>query len=198
MFNLFKRKNEMKELKSRVLALETQVTALNSQKEKAIDFSKSWGDEFNLKGFTFKCAKAQCENCNKESGTMKATLSDLVASPASINDLKVDKTDISSIERIKTGAINVEKNSSFSTPTPWEPYPEDKCIKLGITSPVVSGISYKLSSLEGDETIITINKGSITMSCNKKGNAKGISSIEVGKLTDEMAKRFKLGKYSRR
>ena len=40
MFNLFKRKNEMKELKCRVVALESQVTVLNSQKEKGIDFSK--------------------------------------------------------------------------------------------------------------------------------------------------------------
>lgn len=130
---------------------------------------------------------------------MKAIISDLVASPANIDDLKVDKTDISDIERIKTGATNVEKNSSFSTPTPWEPYKEDKCLKLGATSPVANEITFKLSSLEGDETIITINKDCITMSRNKKDiNIKGTTCIEVGKLTDEMAKRFELGKYSRR
>lgn len=76
MFKLFKRKNEIKELKCRVAVLETQVTALNSKKEKAIDFSKSWGDEFNLKGFTidggliknskFSADKVSCGNCNKE------------------------------------------------------------------------------------------------------------------------------------
>lgn len=54
MFNLFKRKNEIKELRGRIAVLETQVTALNSKKEKGIDFSKSWGDEFNLKEVTFK------------------------------------------------------------------------------------------------------------------------------------------------
>lgn len=54
MFNLFKRKNEIKELKCRVAVLETQVTALNTQKGKGIDFSKSWGEGFNLKEVTFK------------------------------------------------------------------------------------------------------------------------------------------------
>ena len=76
MFKLFKRKNEMKELKCRVAVLESQVTALNLQKENYIDFSKSWGDEFNLKGFTidggliknskFSDDKVSCGNCNKE------------------------------------------------------------------------------------------------------------------------------------
>lgn len=35
MFKLFKRKNEIKELKCRVAVLETQVTALNSKKRKS-------------------------------------------------------------------------------------------------------------------------------------------------------------------
>ena len=34
----------MKELERRVLVLESNITKLNAQKEKAIDFSKSWGD----------------------------------------------------------------------------------------------------------------------------------------------------------
>lgn len=54
MFKLFKRKNEVKELKCRVAVLEAQVTALNSQKEKTTDFSKSWGEEFNFKEVTFE------------------------------------------------------------------------------------------------------------------------------------------------
>ena len=76
MFKLFKRKNEVKELKSRVEALEVKVIVLNSQIENYIDFSKSWGDEFNLKGFTiddgliknskFSADKVSCGNCNKE------------------------------------------------------------------------------------------------------------------------------------
>lgn len=76
MFKLFKRKNEMKELKCRLEVLETEVITLKAQKEKAIDFSKSWGDEFNLKGATidvgliknaiFSGDKVRCGNCNKE------------------------------------------------------------------------------------------------------------------------------------
>lgn len=76
MFKLFKRKNEMKELKCRLEVLEAEVITLKAQKEKAIDFSKSWGDEFNLKGCTFNggliknskfsADKVSCGNCNKE------------------------------------------------------------------------------------------------------------------------------------
>ena len=191
MFNLFKKENKIKELETRILILESNITALNVQKEKSVNFNETWGEGFNLKGCTFEGAEFHCKKCNKEANTLKATISDLVASPANIDDLKVDK--------IKTGAINVEKDSSFSTPTPWEPYKEDECIKLGTTSPVANEITFKLSSLEGDETIITINKGSITMSCNKKGmDVKGTTCIEVGKLTDEIAKKFNLGKYARR
>lgn len=54
MFKLFKRKNKIKELECRVAVLEAQVTTLNTQKGKGIDFSKSWGEGFNLKGVTFK------------------------------------------------------------------------------------------------------------------------------------------------
>lgn len=86
MFKLFKRKNEVKELKSRVAALETKVTALNSQ----IENSKSWGDGFNLKGYTFEGAKLQCKKCNKESSTIEAKISDLVATPAKVDELKVE------------------------------------------------------------------------------------------------------------
>ena len=86
MFKLFKRKNEVKELKSRVAALETKVTALNSQ----IENSKSWGDGFNLKGYTFESAKLQCKKCNKESSTIEAKISDLVATPAKVDELKVE------------------------------------------------------------------------------------------------------------
>ena len=200
MFKLFKRKNEIKELKCRVAVLESQITALNSKKEKVTDLGKSWGDEFILKGYTFENAKFHCKNCNKESSTIEAKISDLEATPANIDDLKVDKTDIPHIDKIKVGAINLEKNSSFSTPTYWGTYWGDvEPIKLGTISPVANEISFKLSSLEGDETIITFNKDGMTMSCNKKGlNVKGKTCIEVGELTDEMAKRFNLGKYARR
>lgn len=54
MFNLFKRKNKIKELEMRVLVLESNITKLNDQKEKVIDFSKSWGEGINLKGYTFE------------------------------------------------------------------------------------------------------------------------------------------------
>lgn len=54
MFNLFKRKNKIKELEMRVLVLESNITKLNAQKEKLIDFSKSWREGINLKGYTFE------------------------------------------------------------------------------------------------------------------------------------------------
>lgn len=164
MFKLFKRKNKIKELETRMLVIESTVTGLTSG-----------------------------------SSEIKASIDDLVASPANIDDLKVDKTDISDIEIIKTGAINVEKNSRFSTQEYWGAYKENNNIKLGVTPPLANEVTFKLSSLEGDETIITINKDNITMSCNKKGmEVKGTTCIEVGKLTDEILKRFNLGKYVRR
>lgn len=48
MFNLLKRKNKIKELETRILVLESNITALNAQK------TKSWGEGFNLKGYTFE------------------------------------------------------------------------------------------------------------------------------------------------
>ena len=40
MFNLFKRKNKIKELETRILVLESNIIALNMQKENHIDFNK--------------------------------------------------------------------------------------------------------------------------------------------------------------
>ena len=139
MFKLFKRKNEMKELKCRVAALETKVTALNSQ----IENSKSWGDGFNLKGYTFEGAKLQCKKCNKESSTIEAKISDLVATPAKVDELKVDTMGICPRSE-DVGLINYE------------------CV-----SPKASKITFKLSSVEGDETTVTFDKEGMTLSVNK-------------------------------
>lgn len=97
MFNLFKKKNKIKELELRISVLEGIVAKLN--------------------------------------------VNETVCRKASITTLEVDKTDISHIERIKSGAINVEKNSSFSTPTPWEPYKEDKDLIIKIDGAVIGKIA---------------------------------------------------------
>lgn len=114
MFNLFKRKNKIKELEMRVLVLESNITKLNAQKEKAIDFSKTFGERFNLKGCTidggliknakFSADKVSCGNCDKEvvvplentefinrlASQIEAKISDLVAIPAKVDELKVE------------------------------------------------------------------------------------------------------------
>ena len=139
MFKLFKRKNEMNELKCRVAALEARVTALNSQ----IENSKSWGDGFNLKGYTFESAKLQCKKCNKESSTIEAKISDLVATPAKVDELKVDTMGI------------------------WPRSEDVGVINYEYVSPKASKIKFKLSSLEGDETTVTFDKEGMTLSVNK-------------------------------
>ena len=139
MFKLFKRKNEITELKYRVAVLEGQVTALNSQ----IENSKSWGDGFNLKGYTFESAKLQCKKCNKESSTIEAKISDLVATPAKVDELKVDTMGIWPRSE-DVGVINYE------------------CV-----SPKVNKIIYKISSKEGNETTVTFDKEGMTLSVNK-------------------------------
>ncbi|WP_297712029.1 hypothetical protein [Clostridium sp.] len=128
MFNLFKRKNEIKELKCRVAVLEAQVTALNSQKEK---------------GYTFKNAKFQCENCNKESSTIEAKISDLVATPAKVDELKVDAMGIWPNSE-DVGVINYE------------------CVSSKANRAII-----KVSSSEGNESIVTFENGEITLSVNK-------------------------------
>ncbi|MDU2121370.1 MAG: hypothetical protein E7E64_02405 [Clostridium celatum] len=158
MFNLFKRKNEMKELKCRVAVLEAQVTALNLEIVKESDFSKSWGEEFNLKGCTFESAKLHCKKCNKESSTIEAKISDLVATPAKVDELKVDTTGIWPNSE-DVGVINYES-----------------------VSPKANEITFKLSSLEGDETTVRINKEGMTFSVNKpelKEEFKGLDNYKI-------------------
>lgn len=158
MFKLFKRKNEVKELKCRVAVLESQITALNSKKEKVTDLGKSGGDEFILKGYTFENAKFHCENCNKESSTIEAKISDLVATPAKVDELKVDTTGIWPNSE-DVGVINYES-----------------------VSPKANEITFKLSSLEGDETTVRINKEGMTFSVNKpelKEEFKGLDNYKI-------------------
>ena len=82
MFKLFKRKNEIKELKCRVAVLETKVIALNTQ----IENSKSWGN-YNEE------VVAPLENTefiDKLANQIEAKISDLVATPAKVDELKVE------------------------------------------------------------------------------------------------------------
>lgn len=76
MFNLFKRKNKIKELECRVAVLEGKVTALNKPKDTGIRFNNptiniaadgSLHVEGGLiKGATISGGKAECGNCTKE------------------------------------------------------------------------------------------------------------------------------------
>lgn len=134
MFNLFKRKNKIKELETRIVALESEVIYLNKRNEIIKD----------------KLKKADITTAN-------------------IDDLKVNKTDISHIERIKMGAINVEKNYIFSAQTSCEPCPEDKeVINCENSSCKADRITLRVSSSEGNETTVIINDDGIVCSCNKK------------------------------
>lgn len=178
MFKLFKRKNEIKELKCRVEVLEGQVAVLNTQREN----SKSWGEKFNLKGCTIdgglikngKCSadKASCGNCNKEAvvllentefidklaNQIEAKISDLVATPAKVDELKVDTTGIWPRSE-DVGVINYE------------------CV-----SPKANKITFKLSSVEGYETTITFDKEGMTLSTNKpelKEEFKGLDNYKI-------------------
>lgn len=154
MFKLFKRKNEIKELKCRVVALETKVVVLSGQ----IENSKSWGDGFNLKGYTFESAKLQCKKCNKESSTIEAKISDLVATPAKVDELKVHTMGICHRSE-DVGVINYE------------------CV-----SPKANKIIHKISSKEGNETTITFDKEGITLSVNKpelKEEFKGLDNYKI-------------------
>lgn len=159
MFNLFKRKNEINKLKCRVAALEAKVTALNSQ----IENSKSWGDGFNLKGYTFESAKLQCKKCNKESSTIEAKISDLVATPAKVDELKVGAMGICSHSE-DIGMINYENISHKA-----------------------NKITFQLSSVEGDETTITFDKEGMTLSVNKP-ELKEEFKKKVYEVEDELTK----------
>lgn len=138
MFNLFKKKNKIKELETRILVLESNITALNVQKEKSVNFNETWGEGFNLKGCTFEGAEFQCEKCNKESSTIEAKISDLAATPAKVDAIGIwpNSEDV--------GVINYE------------------CV-----SPKVNRIIHKVYSSEGNESIVTFENGDIKLSVNK-------------------------------
>ena len=153
MFNLFKRKNEMKELKCRVVALESQVTVLNSQKEKGIDFSKSWGEEFNLKGCIFKGIEI------KDTKFM-----DELAKKVS-NIIEKNKESQISITILNTDGVEVLKSVSGN-------------LRIENVSPKVNKIIHKIKSQEGNETTVTFDKECITLSVNE-AKSKEESKINV-------------------
>ena len=76
MFNLFKRKNKIKELECRVAVLETQVTDLNTPKDKRIRFDNptiniTADGSLYVEGGVIKKSNAEgckssCRNCDKE------------------------------------------------------------------------------------------------------------------------------------
>ncbi|WP_196002017.1 hypothetical protein [Clostridium sp. 1001271B_151109_B4] len=171
MFNLFKRKNRMKELERRVLVLESNITKLNAQKEKAIDFQNICGEMPTLSFGNYNekvvVPLENTEFIDELASQIEAKINTLVATKA-----KVDK--------LKTGAINVEKNSSFSTPTNWEPYPEDiGVLNYKNTSPKANRTIIKVGSSEGNETTVTFDKEEITLSVSKPSNKKEIEGIET-------------------
>lgn len=142
MFKLFKRKNTIKELECRVAMLEGKVTALNSQKEKTADFSKSWEEEFNLKEVTFEGIEI------KDTKFM-----DKLAEKVSIA-IEKNKESQSSITILNTDGVEVFKSVSGN-------------VRIENVSPKVNKIIHKISSKEGNETIVTFDKEGMTLSVNK-------------------------------
>ena len=202
MFKLFKRKNEMKELKCRLEVLEAEVITLKTQKAEAIDFSRSWGDELNLKGCTFdggliknskfSADKASLGNCNKEAVVSLENIEfiDKLAKKVS-SIIEKNKESQSSITILNTDGVGVFKSVSGN-------------VRIENVSPKVNKIIHKISSKEGNETTLTFDKEGMTLSVNKpelkeesKTNgdlALQIDGEVIGKVALEQIK--KMQRYS--
>lgn len=165
MFKLFKRKNKIKELETRILVIESNITKLNAQKEKEIDFSKTFGEGFNLKGFTidggliknakFSADKVSCGNCDKEVVVPleNTRFIDELAKKVSIAIEKCKESQ-SSITILNTDGVEVFKSVSGN-------------VRTENISPKANRTIIKVTSSEGNESILTFENGEITLSVNK-------------------------------
>lgn len=142
MFKLFKIKNEINELKCGMAVLKAEIANLKMRKEKTTDFSKSWGERFNLKKVTFEGIEI------KDTKFM-----DELAKKVSIA-IEKNKESQSSITILNIDGVEVFKSVSGN-------------VRIENVSPKVNKIIHKISSQEGNETTVTFDKEGVTLSVNK-------------------------------